>query len=160
MATKSSPERSVRESIETPASRARGSSPCPGFPATASATCVSVHRIVASISWLSPGFGRSVHLVRKAHLCAFSPVEGSSFRLVCELLRWLAGPRPTSADERATCQILSHPGAPHNRDRARPFALLRDRQNEWSGRRRPDSPHGPCPPAARYRPLALRQSPA
>src|SRR5208337_2003239 len=73
--------RSVRESIETPASRAVGSSPCPGSPATASATCVSVHRIVASIGWLSPGFGRSVHLVRKAHLCAFSPVEGSSFDL-------------------------------------------------------------------------------
>ncbi len=69
----------VTSNAGTPASRARGSSPCPGSPATALATCVSVHRIVASIGWLSPGFGRSVHLVRKAHLCAFSPVEGSSF---------------------------------------------------------------------------------
>src|ERR1700741_992471 len=84
MAMNSSPARIVRESIETPASRATGSRPCPRLPATASATCVTVHRIVASKSLLAPEFGRSVHFVRSVLLGAFSPVEGSSF--VCESL--------------------------------------------------------------------------
>src|SRR6516162_7435377 len=107
----SSPSRSVRESSDTPAIRAMGLSPCPAFPATASATCSIVHRIVASVRWLSQGFGRSVHLVRKALLGACSPVEGPSF--ICWFTSWPAAPRPLLLrPKRATCQTrgaLSQP---------------------------------------------------
>src|SRR6516162_2195977 len=76
MATNSSPARILRESIETPASRATGSTPSPHLPATASATSVTVHRIVASENLPVSRFGRGVHLVHAARLGAFSPVLG------------------------------------------------------------------------------------
>src|SRR6516162_6737000 len=108
MATNSSPARIVRESIETPASRARGSRAGPRFPATASATCVTVHRIVASEHLLVSGFGRGVHLVRTALLGAFSPVEGSS--LIYESFLWpvrRAGRFDARGPERITCPTCS-----------------------------------------------------
>src|ERR1700741_1171182 len=161
MAMNSSPARIVRESIETPASRATGSRPCPRLPATASATCVTVHRIVASKSLLAPEFGRSVHFVRSVLLGAFSPVEGSSF--VCESLPLARSPPFLALPARArafTCQTLfGLLAAPRTPARSALFALLRDRQNGSCGPRKSGSPRGPCPPAAQYLPRALLQSP-
>src|SRR5271170_15826 len=96
MATNSSPARIVRESIETPASRAMGSTPSPRLPSTASATCVSVHRIISSKDLLFPSSGQGFFLVRTtaALFCPFSPVEGSSFSASRYL--WPAGPRLSS----------------------------------------------------------------
>src|SRR5712692_10636990 len=52
MATNSSPGPTVRESIETPANRARGSSPGGGATPKARATSSSVHRIASSGAWV------------------------------------------------------------------------------------------------------------
>src|SRR5271168_2541465 len=74
MATNSSPARTVRESIETPATRATGSSPAPGLTPRAPATCAIVHRINAS---------RGLLYADTPRIGLFSPYfEGSSF---CEL---------------------------------------------------------------------------
>src|SRR5271166_858255 len=131
MAMNSSPARIVRESIETPASRAKGSIPCPLLPATASATCATVHRIVSSKGWLSLGFGRGLGLVRTTALfCPFSPVEGSSlFLRVTALAR-----RPSSLWRRvypagSGVKPLPHGHQPPHGDqsalRAKPFAAVR-----------------------------------
>src|SRR5580692_11904843 len=72
MATNSSPRRNVRESIETPATRARGSSPVPAPTPRAPATCAIVHRINAS---------RGLLYADTPRIGLFSPYfEGSSFR--------------------------------------------------------------------------------
>src|SRR5262249_55349662 len=189
MATNSSPARMVRESIETPASRATGSRPTPRLPATASATCVTVHRIVASENLPVSGFGRGLHLVRSARLGAFSPVRGSS--LIYESLLWAATCCWCHARERRrlACRTLLGPVAvksyrrspeprsamrsparfattfvhPRVRHRSRapraPSVLPHDRRNESCGPRKSGSPHGPCPPTARCPPLALLQLP-
>src|SRR5260370_8234690 len=57
MAKNRSPARTDRESIETPATRARGSSPEGGATRKAPATSVSVHRIASSMNWVSPASG-------------------------------------------------------------------------------------------------------
>src|SRR3974390_455920 len=156
MAMNSSPARSVRESIDTPATQAMASSPLPRLPATASATCVTVHRIVASIGWLSQGFvPMPIALLR-----AFS--EGSSFVRHSPL--WLASPRHSFAqllDKRATCQTLRHPSAfPRTHDRPALCAPLLDRRSESYGPQKSGSPRDPFPPTRRCLRSAPLQSPA
>src|SRR5713101_10047378 len=57
MAKNNSPARTDRESIETPATRDKGSSPEGGATRKAPATSVSVHRIASSMNWVSPASG-------------------------------------------------------------------------------------------------------
>src|SRR6266849_5761667 len=57
MAKNTSPARTDRESIETPATRAKGSSPEGGATRKAPATSASVHRIASSMNWVSPASG-------------------------------------------------------------------------------------------------------
>src|SRR4029077_7066432 len=67
MAMNNSPARIVRESIETPATRARGLSPAPSTASIGSETCRSIHRINSLKSW---------RYEDTAHVGAFSPFLG------------------------------------------------------------------------------------
>src|ERR1700676_4988745 len=159
MAKNSSPVRSVRESIETPATRATGSSPVPALTPRAPATCAIVHRINAS---------RGLLYADTPCIGLFSPCfEGSSFR---ELTPGSA-PSPcflAKLDKRATCQTLSRflalqyrfrLASRHTLVRARPAALHCGRQNPESGPRESDNSRGPYQRAKRCLPRALHPSP-
>src|SRR2546425_8087331 len=102
MATNSSPARIVRESIETPATRARASSPVPGRVPRAPATCAIVHRISSSKGSSYPSTPR---------LVLFSSFEGSSFREVSHRLAPV-DPRPEALSSRLITSALgAKPGA-------------------------------------------------
>src|SRR5206468_7486378 len=98
MAINSSPGRTERESIETPASRARGSSPAPVRATKTLATCAIVHRINASES--SP-YGHT------AGFAVCSPVAGLLlYYLTLACRGYSATPSPASHEPavRAGCQ--------------------------------------------------------
>src|SRR6266481_401632 len=113
MAKNSSPARIVRESIETPATRARGSSPAPGAASIGSEICRSVHRINSSKSW---------RYEDTAHVGQFSPFEGSSLVRVTTAR---SASLPLSI-KRATCQTLGRSPSGHIHARAaRHFAIVK-----------------------------------
>src|SRR2546428_4789917 len=102
MAMNSSPARIVRESIDTPAAQAKGSSPAPARVPSAPATCAIVHRISSS---------KDSSYSSILRFGVFSTFEGSSFQ---EVRHWpVPACRDPSAlvhklrDKRARCQTLS-----------------------------------------------------
>src|SRR5580692_3563812 len=98
MATNSSPARTVRESIETPATQATGSSPAPALTPSAPATCAIVHRINAS---------RGLLYADTPRIGLFSPYLRAPPFASLLLARAPSPQFPAKVDKRATCQTRS-----------------------------------------------------
>src|SRR6266566_3848678 len=120
MATNSSPARIARESIDTPASRARGSSPAPGRVPKAPATCAIVpHKLLKGLVLVQYRTARSVFNVLRA-----PPLVRPAFGR--PVLPGARAPSLLPRNKRARCQTRF--SAPQNPVREARAAPLRDRQ--------------------------------
>src|SRR5258708_30064461 len=102
MAKNNSPARTDRESIETPATRARGSSPEGGATRKAPATSVSVHRIASSMNWVSPASGIPPPLELPT---VRVPRHGLLLRARCQTLVGATPAAPLPARHRRACHL-------------------------------------------------------
>ena len=147
----SSPARIVRESIETPATRATGSSPRPR-PST------------QSVSHLC---NRPPHKFLKEFALTQDTARDRSVFTVLRAppyVRVNYGLRPSASStlliKRARCQTLGRSRRPVvSRVGAAPAAPIRDRQIPACGRRESDSSRDLCRPATRCLPRALHPWP-